>query len=72
MFTVKLTGQLPLPWPIMPLAANMLCEINEQQIKPGIERVQALADISRSALCCHRLIATKPMHRLHSRPIVLN
>jgi len=21
--------------------------------KPGIERVQALADISRSALCCH-------------------
>jgi len=24
-----------------------------QHIKPGIERVQALADISRSALCCH-------------------
>jgi len=22
-------------------------------VKPGIERVQALADISRSALCCH-------------------
>jgi len=23
------------------------------KIKPGIERAQALADISRSALCCH-------------------
>jgi len=33
--------------------------------QPGIERVQALADISRSALCCHRnetraLIANPP------------
>jgi len=26
---------------------------NWQPSKPGIERVQALADISRSALCCH-------------------
>ena len=23
------------------------------QFQPGVERVQALADISRSALCCH-------------------
>jgi len=25
----------------------------ETVIKPGVERVQALADMSRSALCCH-------------------
>jgi len=31
--------------------------------KPGIERVQALADISRLAY----VIATKPMHRLQIR-----
>jgi len=28
-------------------------EVRLFQITPGIERVQALADISRSALCCH-------------------
>jgi len=27
--------------------------IDSRLSKPGIERVQALADISRSALCCH-------------------
>jgi len=26
---------------------------NVYKIKPGIQRVQALADVSRSALCCH-------------------
>jgi len=26
---------------------------NQSQTEPGIERAQALADISRSALCCH-------------------
>jgi len=36
----------------------------------GIERVQAPADISRSALCY--VIATKPVHRLQIRPIVHN
>jgi len=29
-----------------------LGDINDRS-KPGIERVQALADISRSAICCH-------------------
>jgi len=33
-------------------------------------RVQALADISRSAL--YVVIATKPVHRLQIRPIVHN
>ena len=41
------------------------------KIQPGIEWVQVLADISRSALCCHS-IATKPVHRLQIRPIVHN
>ena len=30
-----------------------IVDYNSWQLKPGIERVQALADISRSALCCH-------------------
>jgi len=38
----------------------------------GMERVQALADISRSALYCHSNEFTKPMHRLQIRPIVHN
>ena len=37
--------------------------------KPGIERVQALADISRSR---YVVIATKHVHRLQIRPIVHN
>ena len=36
-------------------------------VKPGIKRVQALADISRSALCCH---SNETVHRLQIRPIV--
>jgi len=40
---------------------------NPQQIKPGIKRVQALADISRSG---YVVIATKPVHRLQICPIV--
>jgi len=36
-------------------------------LQPGIERVQALADISRSR---YVVIATKPVHRLHIRPTV--
>jgi len=51
--------------------------------KPGIQRVRALADISRSALYAfamrgHKLtyayvvIATKQVHRLQIRPIVHN
>jgi len=36
---------------------------------PGIERVQALADISRSG---YVVIATKPVHRSQIRPIVHN
>ena len=36
---------------------------------PGIERVQALADIPRSG---YVVIATKPVHRLQIRPIVYN
>jgi len=27
--------------------------MSQNKVKPGIERVQALADISHSALCCH-------------------
>ena len=38
-------------------------------IKPGIERVQALADILRSG---YVVIATKPVHQLQMRPIVHN
>ena len=38
-------------------------------IKTCIERVQALADISRSR---YVVIATKPVHRLQIRPIVHN
>jgi len=37
--------------------------------KPGIERVQALADISRSGSV---VMATKPVHRLHICPMVHN
>jgi len=37
--------------------------------KPGIERVQTLADISRSH---YVVIATKPMHELQIRPVVHN
>ena len=37
--------------------------------KQGIERVQTLADISRSL---YAVIATKPVHRLQIRPIVHN
>jgi len=36
-------------------------------LQPGIERVQALADISRSR---YVVLATKPVHRLHIRPTV--
>jgi len=38
-------------------------------LKPGIERVQALADMSRSG---YVVIATKPVHRLQICPIVHN
>jgi len=38
-------------------------------LQPGIERVQAFADISRSR---YVVIATKPVHRLQIRPIVHN
>ena len=54
-------------------------------LKPGIQRVQALADISRSALYAfavymagyklayvYVVVATKPMHRLQIRPTVHN
>jgi len=44
----------------------LICDHN---IKPGIKRVQALADISRSALV---VIATKLVHRLQISPIVHN
>jgi len=37
--------------------------------EPGIDRVQALADVSRSV---YVVIATKPVHRLQIRPIVHN
>jgi len=37
--------------------------------KPGIDRVQALADISRSR---YVLIATKPVHRLQILPVAHN
>jgi len=37
--------------------------------QPGIERVQALADISRSR---YVVIATKPVHRLKIHPMVHN
>ena len=40
----------------------------DNSITPGIERVQALADISRS----FRVIATKPVHRLQICPIMHN
>ena len=39
------------------------------QCKPAIERIQALADISRSD---YVVIATKPVHRLQIRPTVHN
>jgi len=38
--------------------------------KPGIERAQVLADISRSALCHSKV--TKPVQQLQIRPIVHN
>jgi len=38
---------------------------------PGIERIQALVDISRSALCCHSN-ETRAVHRLQIHPIVHN
>jgi len=38
-------------------------------MKPGLQRVQALADISCSG---YVVIATKPVHRLQIRPIVHN
>jgi len=38
--------------------------------QPGIEQVQALADISRSPLCCHSNETRAP--RLQIRPIVHN
>jgi len=34
------------------------------QTEPGIERVQALADISRSALCCHSNETRAPIANL--------
>jgi len=36
------------------------------RVEPGIYRVQALADISRSG---YAVIARKPMHRLQTRPV---
>jgi len=39
------------------------------QLQPGIERVQALADMSRLR---YVVIATKPVHLLQIRPIVHN
>jgi len=39
------------------------------KVKPGTERVQALADISRSRYVA---IAMQPVHRLQIRPIVHN
>jgi len=40
-----------------------------EQEQSGIEQVEALADISLSALYCH---STKPVHWLQIRPIVHN
>jgi len=44
--------------------------------KPGTERVQALADISRSRYVAiasrYVAIATQPVHRLQIRPMVHN
>ena len=37
-----------------------------------MERVQALADISRSALCQYIVTTTKPVHRLQICPVVNN
>jgi len=38
-------------------------------LKPGmIERIQALADISRSALCCHRNETCAPRDQKTGRP----
>jgi len=44
----------------------------DSNVKPGIERVQALADISRSAARRYVVIVTKPVHRLQIRPIMHN
>jgi len=38
-----------------------------RQTEPGIERVHALADISRSALCCHSNEARAPIANPPSR-----
>jgi len=44
-----------------------------KHVEPGTtERVQALADISRSALCCHTNETRAPIARLQIRPIVHN
>jgi len=38
-------------------------------IEPGIQQVQALADILHSVLCCH---SNETVHRLQIHPIVHN
>ena len=76
-----------------PLSRSSMARVNEgshslpaiphvyPQVEPAIDRVQALADISRSALYVfavykltyvYVVIATKPVHRLQIRPIVHN
>jgi len=44
-------------------------ETEKSQLKLGIERVQALADISRSRYVA---LATQPVHRLQIRPTMHN
>jgi len=51
------------------IIASKLYGSDKQKQKPGIERVQALADISRSRYIA---IAMQPVHRLHIRTIVHN
>jgi len=50
---------------------------SDYEMKPGIERVQALTDISSSTLCCHsnetrELIANPPeVHNYREPPTIL-
>ena len=46
------------------LMVKIICHSSRSQDKPGIERVQALADISRSALCCHSSETRAPIANL--------
>jgi len=53
----------------MYVATSWYTGICAERGEPGIERGQALADISRLVLCCH---SNKHVYRLQIRPIVYN